>query len=563
MAIWRYIRDESLLAPIAALVILTTLLVSPVGDFPLNDDWIFAGAVQDILETGVYAGHPVSDPLFLVQAYWGALFCTVFGFSFTVLRISSLVALMIAAWGAALTAKASGCRRDLSVLMGVLLIANPLVLNLSYTFMTDGPFLALAHMSMYVFVRALRSLNPVTLLLASALACAAYLVRQFGVLIPLAFLCTAAVLRLRGRAAWNWKHALALILPWIGVFVVVSLLPDSARGLSPGLDLNRLGSTWFGRANNGIRHIIVQFSYLSLFLLPLIVFVAPVRIRESLPTSKKVRVALALAILWIVTVLFMPQLKSMPYLGNMLYDLGVGPMLMRGNIVDGSLITPIHIGNVWWIVTFACLLGSVLLIGTLFEKSAYPVFQRGESHTSDLDAPRQFLGLLVCAYVGVLFFPGLAIIYDRYTIMALAPLGILVLSGMNPGIIPTRAAFAVCACLYLFSVVALQDYMAWNTARWEASAQVQEEYDAKPGDIDGGYEYNGWVLSPQYLENHLPGSRINYGPKGGWIVRDNYAISFVPRENFKVIEKVPYYSWLGFTERNILILERTADDESF
>src|SRR3954452_12493223 len=55
------------------------LLTIPVGDIPLNDDWVYALTVRSVLETGRYTlPSPVNANVF-AQIYWGALFCLPFG----------------------------------------------------------------------------------------------------------------------------------------------------------------------------------------------------------------------------------------------------------------------------------------------------------------------------------------------------------------------------------------------------------------------------------------------------------------------------------------------------
>ena len=43
---------------LGAIWIATVLLVWPVGNFPLNDDWAFAKTVKHLLETGTYSPSP-------------------------------------------------------------------------------------------------------------------------------------------------------------------------------------------------------------------------------------------------------------------------------------------------------------------------------------------------------------------------------------------------------------------------------------------------------------------------------------------------------------------------
>jgi hypothetical protein len=82
--------DVGWLAFLIALWILMSALVNPVGDFPLNDDWTYALAVKSILQIGRFALPSSATTNTFAQAYWGALFCLPFGFSFTALRFSTL-----------------------------------------------------------------------------------------------------------------------------------------------------------------------------------------------------------------------------------------------------------------------------------------------------------------------------------------------------------------------------------------------------------------------------------------------------------------------------------------
>lgn len=161
---------SSLFLPLFGLLVITLLFVPPRGDFPLNDDWIYAQTVQNIMETGRYEPNVYADPVYIVHAYWGALVCRVFGFSFTALRFSTLLVALLGSWLAARCAKEAGLDQASSLLIGLLLFANPIALNLSYTFMTDIPFLMLSTASGLLFLRALNSGSATMVLLGSAVA---------------------------------------------------------------------------------------------------------------------------------------------------------------------------------------------------------------------------------------------------------------------------------------------------------------------------------------------------------------------------------------------------------
>ena len=85
-------NDKANILILILLWIFMAWLVNPIGEFPLNDDWVHARAVRTLLKTSQFTladGHSSSNLFALV--YWGALFCLPFGFSFTALRISTLV----------------------------------------------------------------------------------------------------------------------------------------------------------------------------------------------------------------------------------------------------------------------------------------------------------------------------------------------------------------------------------------------------------------------------------------------------------------------------------------
>lgn len=80
---------------ISLLWFISLIIVTPLGNFPLNDDWSYGLTVKHLIETGSY--YPTANtamPL-LVHVLWGSLFWLPKGFSFTALRLSTLVAALV------------------------------------------------------------------------------------------------------------------------------------------------------------------------------------------------------------------------------------------------------------------------------------------------------------------------------------------------------------------------------------------------------------------------------------------------------------------------------------
>src|SRR5260370_17820372 len=155
---WTYppISVLTMVLLIVTIWIVVALLIDPRGEFPLNDDWAYAAAVKTLLGGGGIRLSGWTTVNLIAQVLWGALFCLPFGFSFTALRISTLV-LGLTGVLALYGLLREGDADHGTALFGALLLAfNPLYLVLSYTFMSDVPFIAFSILSFYFLLRGMR-----------------------------------------------------------------------------------------------------------------------------------------------------------------------------------------------------------------------------------------------------------------------------------------------------------------------------------------------------------------------------------------------------------------------
>ena len=127
---------------------------------------------------------------------------------------------------------------------------------------------------------------------------------------------------------------------------------------------------------------------------------------------------------------------------------------------------------------------------------------------------------------------------------------------MRPRRLVTLAVLVPAAALYAFSLASVQDYLAWNRARWGAIAELHEKYGATNEQIDGGYEFNGMFTSEKFRAQH-PDKPFDYsGERPWWVLDGAYAVSFLPRDGYETLSEVPYQSWIGRTDARLLILKR-------
>ena len=539
---------RALWLPVAGLVVVTAILISPCGDFPLNDDWIYAKSVQWTLEQGWYAGHPLGMATMVAHVLWGALWVSVFGFSFTVLRVSTLLLAGVALWAVARAVRECGGSRAVALIAALVLWSNPIVLNLSYTFMTDVPFLALTALSTWFFLRALRAGKPGDIACGSCLAALSLFVRQFGVLTAIAFAIAWVVTSSKGRNRPTVSGIVAFLVPlgiaglgwlwWIGN--VENLFTS---GPTRSLGETTAGAPWYGLA---------AAFYLGLFLLPL----ACATLWEALAGKERWTLThwVGLAACVVVTGLCLGLAAEgwrVPPLPNVLRNLGVGPLTLK-DAAGSPDWSPVQLGtSMLWVVTAVSLLSTCVLVVSAW-------FRREATSEPDNGRAGQFLFLAVATVLFIVgpYNPWIPFVYDRHLLPVLVPAIVLCIIGIRlEGRGALVAALVPCLAMLVFSVCSLQDYMAWNRARWTAIERVLEARVA-PFEIDGGYEYNGMYTSDEFARRHNAPDFRQKGPLGWWVLDDTYAIAFRDRPGFDEVDRVNYFSWLRLGDDCIRILRR-------
>ena len=134
---------------ILIIFILCEVIVNPIGEFPLNDDWSYAKSVLILLKDGhLNIGNWCAMTL-ASHLLWGFLFIKCFGFSFTVLRLSTLVSSLIGLLTLNKLVSSISQNKILGLIASLTLLFNPIYFNLSNTFMTDVNFNTLLILAAY------------------------------------------------------------------------------------------------------------------------------------------------------------------------------------------------------------------------------------------------------------------------------------------------------------------------------------------------------------------------------------------------------------------------------
>ena len=541
------------LAALGLLWLMMVCVIDPVGNFPLNDDWSYGRAVQTLVEHRQLQLTGFTAMPLVAQVLWGALFSLPAGFSFTALRLSTLVLGLVGllvTYGLVREVRAS---RGLAVLAGLSLAFNPLYCLLSFTFMTDVPFFTFSMLGILFLVRGRMRRRRAELAVGFLFTGVALLIRQPAILIPAAF--GISYLLIRGLTRSSVTRAAAPTLVAAGVLVgyrrvlaatigVPSLygrpfdpITESAQGLTQGLALIA------GRLS-------VAAVYIGLFLLPFAAVVTALKWQAGPSTGRRSRVVAMVAVVGVIVAVLIRSHRLMPLSGNVLFDVGLGPPTLRDTYLLGLRPLPRAPRGVWILATAAGVLGAGLIVQQLvaigLSLARRVMHQRAES-----DFPA-LLALAACAlYLGLIAVVGYL---DRYLIFVL-PLILVaiatpdVLGRGQPRRVVLGAAGVLLAGYGLFSVTGTHDYLSWNRARWAALRHLTVEEGVPPRAIDGGFEFNGlYAYNPAYQPR--PGKSF------WWVQDDQYILSFGPIPGYEVAERYPYRTWLPPGTGEILVLRK-------
>jgi len=143
---------------LCALLVAACLWVAwPVSNMGFLDDWSYAKTAQVFAATGHITYTGFAEMLLGWQVVWGALFIKLFGFSFTILRVSMLPIAMATVFVFHQILLRFGVNTRNAVIGTLTLGLSPLFLPLADSFMTDIPSLLVILICIYCCQRAIDS----------------------------------------------------------------------------------------------------------------------------------------------------------------------------------------------------------------------------------------------------------------------------------------------------------------------------------------------------------------------------------------------------------------------
>ncbi len=536
---------ENRIAIACALLVTATVaaLVGAGGDFPLGDDWSYGHTVRTLCERGEIDFLPWTGASVLFQAAYGAALCKAFGFSFTILRISTLVAAALGAAGCFALARMSGTSRPVAAFAAAVLGFSPVYFNLAFTFMTDVPFTALAVWALYAYGRGLDDEHAGALWRGAILSALALLIRQHGVFVAAAATVVALAdnrfpmrtRMLRATAAGAIPAAV-----FMGFHVWLFALHGAPAAVSDKLG-EAVGLRPLAVADHALRAVL----HGSILLLPIAVAGAATVRREAPRAVLAIAATLAAAAL----AMFIRDGSLGFYLPNVLWDFGIGAPTLRDSLFL-AMPPPVRFGATFTApLSVATVCAASVVLGALFLACT----------SSGKPSRKLLLTASLFLFGGALLHANFY--FGRYLLPVL-PAVIALSCGAFARDIRLGPGAAALALVALVSVAGTHDYMERNRARYDRLAQLTDSGVALET-IDGGMDFNGWHLAErlgtwptkQTARVGQPAERKSWW----WVVDDRWVLSETVLDGYRVADEATYTRWLPPGRASMFVLEREPE----
>jgi len=525
---------------IVAVFLAAIALIKPLGNFPLNDDGMFALPTFEFARTGHF--HMTAVPTAVrAQILWGALFVRLFGASFEVLRMATVVSAILALITINALLRLAAIPRAGRVLATLAIAFHPIFLWASCTFMTEVHFICATAVALYCFARGLREERVGFLLAGGAAVAISWWIRQTGVLTAIAAI--AVVLFRRDR---QWKRdALILAIPIIGFAVVAVAWPETLRGSAAvfGSFLDVWRDPLF-HIEDAVamfyQHTFLPLQETALWLLPLVAAGAFAVMRKF--DWRIVAIAIVMSVGFIMSI---RNHLPMPYYGrsgccenvagDIFTNFGLGPPTTY-DVFTGQQTYP-----------FTLTFGTRIAL-TLFATFAAILFVTSLARGARKDVIFLLSIAIAACQIASLYLT--ATYFDRYSLTTAWP---LVIAGAIVTPWPRAAqmrAIVVLALIATFGILGINEYFSWQRARWTAYGELRRA-GVKVTNVEGGMEAEFMIERPYITDQeytHLR-KRLKLGPK-------HYMIAFNQREHWHVVAQHPFSGWLGMHRGVIYTLEK-------
>jgi dolichyl-phosphate-mannose-protein mannosyltransferase len=523
--------------------------VPPFQNTPFVDDWVYAWSVENFLKTGRIEVLDLSTHLNVAQIVWAALVAFPFGFSFTALRVSTVLIALVGLGALYLLLRELDVPRATALVGTASLAVYPVYAVLAFSFMTDVPFVSLTILASLAMVRAIRHQSAGWLVWAAVFAALSIAVRLPGVATPIAMFLTLLV----GPGGWGRRRGRWAIVSVIPLLSAVALAYWAQSHVQQVADLR-----WM---INSPEDRIAMLKEYSLRFLPGMLG----------GTLALLCGTVGLALLPVSAACFRRRLikPTVGIFAALMLSLAFVRVLLG---VDFSL--PLVTGNTWALdelggmrvlvpdfagphvprgIGWAALGGATFLLAVAMAAYGWSEATPAGRPKGGLRRDPVLIFLVLMVAVHALIVALLWLIADRYALV-FTPLVLAIVLSARPAL-SMRTATAAIALYAVVTVIGLRDLGTYDLALWRG-VEAMRKMGIPEQEVNAGYVVNGWLL---YADADRAPRDVNGNVDVPWVnggYDPPYRVANAPAEGWEVLAAVPYDRWLGPDSAIYLIKRR-------
>ncbi len=517
------------------------------ANWSFGDDFAYALPVQQMLKTGEMHYTNWSSMTLVLQVWLGAGLSSLMGFSFDHLRLLSVLSHLSFILAFCAIAGRMKLHPWWTVLAALLLLFQPLIVELSLCFDTDLPFLGILMWSVYFFLRYVQDSRLLDYVLGMVLCVAAFFIRDLALVIAAAFALTLVL-----RERWS-SRSIALALTSVVVMSVAYLSwrwwLGTMHGLPASIDYSRhrMIETWTHPSlvlNSYSRNFLYATCYMGLWMLPVAVAV----LVRSIKQRKTSEIVLALVYASLCSVALFISPRALQEASDQLLNQFV-PYADLANVyryVHDPLPTPPS-WSIAVVLVLACLSAGVVVSHILCAFHSTSTQAEGSkpslisiillrSHRN----PEKFLFLSIILIYSILI--SSQWILHRYYLPLLPFVFLITIQSLSkhewrpaPG---TRRVIFVLSAVLMYSGLANgHDFMAHQHAMVQMYEYAETVVGTDANHLDGGFSYNS-------LRNYDYSYVAQPSKNWWWVHGDDYVIGEAPMLGLTEIHRIEYSRWL-------------------
>lgn len=519
---------------IALMWTLAFLIIYPIGEFAINDDWAYTKNVYNLAVNKTFFVDEWPAMNLISQTLFGTLTTSIFGFSFTALRISVfLLSFCSSLYLFKIIWKLANQNNFVAFVFTAAFSFNAIYMHLSFTFMTDVFFI-----SMLIFaINSLINYNSHGKLISYFFFCfwciIAMLCRQQALIFGL--LIIAGVLKWERN---NFKRIIMSLLPAF----ICWLVSDKYRHYLTAYNI-RNNIQQIKHLKEYLKDASIDKHFLQgadeLLVVGWVVFPICLFLLFCYKSKFTIRDFWVFVIAVVASIVSTIKAFGIYPIGNISNLFEIGPKVIKASSKEIS-------GDLEHLLKILHYLISILSLALVFFFCSQKLKQNSLL-VRDKFARVIYVGVS-CAYF--LFVAISSAYFDRYA----APLIFLIILFIVPTYkIELKRSIKLIVvsfilAVFLFSTIENLDYFNWQKQRLKAICYIHSN-GISDEQIDGGFEFNGWVKK----DNAYPTDKTL---SWWWVVKDNYIVSAKQIAGTTVDSFFVYQRYIPFRKDTIYVLNK-------